>query len=357
MWPTQVSGSSPPRRWSDRGLASRVLAILGIAALLVGASIATWLSIRGGQPATPPLYGAARPGPAALWTWDGTTYSMHSVPAIGPSSNYADMAYDRTHTVMVIWDHGCTSLVMGFQGGCVAHVNNTWTWDGNAWTVHQTRSSPTAAGQGAMLFDSRLGQVVYVNGAGHAWAWDGSGWGQLALPSGPSIPIPGSGTQILTFVAGYDEGRDLLAFVLSSTTWLWDGSSWKVVPGGIDSGEARADAHLVYDKAHQQLVYIGSRATWTWNGSRWQRHAQPEISAGTTGYDETSARVMLVQQESSACDRTACHTTTWAWDSTAWAQVPVPKGPVLPLTRSGAFGVPMAFDEARGVMVLFASAA
>jgi hypothetical protein len=29
---------------------------------------------------------------------------------------------------------------------------------------------------------------------------------------------------------------------------------------------------------------------------------------------------------------------------------------VLPLTRSGAFLPPMAFDEARGVMVLFASA-
>jgi hypothetical protein len=28
----------------------------------------------------------------------------------------------------------------------------------------------------------------------------------------------------------------------------------------------------------------------------------------------------------------------------------------LPLTRSGAFGMPTAFDEARGVMVLFASA-
>jgi len=82
----------------------------------------------------------------------------------------------------------------------------------------------------------------------------------------------------------------------------------------------------------------------------------PEIAAGTMGYDEASGHVLLVQQDSSACNRTACRTTTWTWDSTAWAQVPVEGGPVLPLTRSGAFEMPMAFDEARGVIVLFASA-
>jgi hypothetical protein len=357
MWPTQVSGSSPPAsRWSDRRLRSRVFAIIGIAALLAGASIATWLSIRGGLPATPPLYGTARPGPAALWIWDGTAYTMRWVPAAGPSSDYADMAYDRTHSVTVLWDHGCTSLVMGFQGGCVSHVNRTWTWDGNQWTPHQTQSSPTAAGQGAMLFDSKLGQVVYVNGGGHAWAWGGADWAPLALPGGPSVPVPGSGIASSTFAVGYDERRDSLVYVLSAATWLWDGSGWKQVPGGIDAGEARADAHAVYDKVHHQLVYVGRDATWTWDGLRWQQHFQPEISAGTVGYDEASAHVLLVQQDSLACDDTACESTTWAWDSITWASVQVASGPLLPLTRSGAFGMPMAFDEARGVMVLFASA-
>src|SRR5260370_969873 len=89
MWPTQVSGSSPPRRWSDRGLASRVLAILGIAALLVGASIATWLSIRGGPPAPPPPYGAGRAGPRVglgrfrLGAAGATQRPQHSDPGFG----------------------------------------------------------------------------------------------------------------------------------------------------------------------------------------------------------------------------------------------------------------------------------
>jgi hypothetical protein len=333
-----------------------VLAILGIAALLVGASIATWLSVRGGLPSTPPLYGSSHTGPAALWLWDGNTYSMRAVPATGPSSNYADMAYDRTHKLTVLWDHGCTSLVMGFQGGCSAHVDRTWTWDGSSWTSHQTQLSPTASGQGAMLFDGKLGQVVYVNGEGHAWAWDGSSWATLALPGAPSIPAPGSGFASSTFAIGYDEGRAALVFVLSAATWLWDGIGWTQVPGGIEAGQARADAHVIYDRVHRQLVYVGRSDTWTWDGSRWQYHDQPEIAAGTVGYDEASGRVLLVQQNSSDCDQTACPSTTWAWNSITWAGVEVASGPLLPVTRSGAFGMPMAFDEARGVTVLFVSA-
>ena len=72
-------------------------------------------------------------------------------------------------------------------------------------------------------------------------------------------------------------------------------------------------------------------------------------------YDEASALVLLVQQDSSACNETACVTTTWAWNSITWAGVQVARGPLLPLTRSGAYDMPMAFDEGRGVMVLFVS--
>lgn len=357
MWPTQGSGLRiPTRRWSDRGLRSRVLRGVGITALLVAAGIGTWLSIRGGQPATPPIYGTARATPGVLWSWDGRRYTQQPMPAAGPSSNNADMAYDRTRGVIVLWDHGCSVLVMGFQGGCVSHANRTWTWDGSTWTARMTQTSPTAMGQGAMLFDARLGQVAYVNGVGQAWAWTGSAWSPLALPGAPSIAAPGSASGSPSFAVGYDESRNLLVFALSNATWSWDGSSWREVAGGIDAGEARDDSHMVYDKAHQQLVYVGSRATLTWDGSRWAQHVQPAITLGTLGYDGARATVMLVQQDSSACDHTSCRTTTWTWDSTTWAQTPIMSGPLLPLTRSGAFALPMAFDEARGVMVLFASA-
>jgi hypothetical protein len=355
MWPTQVSSSTAPGRWSERRFRSRLLGIVGIGALLVTASVATWLSIRAGQPATPPLYGTARSTPGAVWTWDGTRYTLVSTAGAGPSSNDADMAYDRTRGVIVLWDHGCASLVMGFQGGCLTQVNRTWTWDGTSWTAYAEQSNPTAAGPGAMLFDSKLGQVVYVNGVGHAWSWSGSGWLSLSMPGGPSVPGPGSGIASSTFAAGYDEGRDLLVFMVSGATWSWDGSRWTEVPGGIDVDDGSVDAHLVYDPANRQLVYVGSGATWTWDGARWQRHDQPAIAAGTAAYDSARASIVLVQPDSTACDRTACRTTTWTWNATAWTQVPIGGGPLLPLTRSGAFPLPIAFDETRAVMVLFVS--
>jgi hypothetical protein len=160
---------------------------------------------------------------------------------------------------------------------------------------------------------------------------------------------------VATFAAGYDESRDLLVFALSASTWTWDGSAWKEVKGGIDAGDARPDAHLVYDRADRQLVYVGSRFTWTWDGAGWQKHYQPAIASGTLGYDGARRAVMLVQQDTSACDQTACRTTIWTWDGKVWTQVSTDRVPLLPLTRSGASLPPMAYDEARGAMVLFAS--
>jgi hypothetical protein len=330
------------------------MVLLGLGALALSTAAATWLSMRSGQPSTP-VYGTGS-APAAIWTWDGTRYSVVPVAGAGPSSNNADMADDRAHGLLVLWDHGCGKLVMGFTGGCAVQVNQTWTWDGQRWSPRFPKSAPVEVGPGAMVYDSRLGRVVYVNGVGQAWAWTGSDWLPLTMRGAPRVPRRDSALAASTFAVGYDEGRQLLVFVLSASTWSWDGASWTEAKSGVDVAEARADAHLVYDRAHGQLVYVGNRLTWTWDGTRWQPHDQPAIASGTLGYDAARRTVMLVQQDASACDRTACRTTTWVWDSRSWKQLAMDHVPVLPLTRSGAFLPPMAFDEARGLMVFFASA-
>ena len=354
MWPVQAD--RPDRGWSELDRRTRIVAIVGLAALVLSAGAATWLSARPGRPSTP-VYGNGTSVPAALWTWDGARYSSSPIRGAGPRSNDADMAYDRGQRQIVLWDHGCGRLVMGFTGGCVQRVNQTWTWDGRHWSPRSPRSAPAAVGRGAMVYDSRLGRVVYVNGAGRAWAWTDSDWTPLAMSGGPQVPRRDSALPASTFAAGYDDGRNLLVYVLTASTWSWDGTSWTEVKGGIDVADARADPRLIYDAAHQQLVYVGNHFTWTWDGTAWRRHDQPAISSGTLAYDPALRTVMLVQEDESACDRNACRTTTWVWDSRSWSKLSIDPVPTLSLSRSGASPSPMTFDEARRVMVLFASAA
>lgn len=355
MWPTPVDGSGA-RGWSALDRRGRATALLAVAALAVAIGATTWLSARAGRPSSP-VYGDAVGGPGRTWTWDGDAYTVAPAGAAGPRSNDADLAYDRARGLLVLWDHGCTRLVMGFQGGCADQADRTWTWDGRAWTARSPRSTPAAVGRGAMVYDARLGRVVYVSGAGQAWSWNGADWLALATGGGPDVPRPGSASAPSTFAVGYDEARGLLVEVLSSGTWSWDGSAWTVARTGIAASEAGPTTRLVYDAARGRLVYVGGRATWTWDGAAWRRSEQPPIASATVAYDPVRETVVLVRQDPSACDGAGCRTDTWTWDSRSWTRRSVERGPVLPLSRSGASAPPMAFDEARGVMVLFASAA
>jgi hypothetical protein len=325
------------------------MALLGLIAVCVSLA---------GQPHSPNVYGNGGVALARTWTWDGTDFSAEPGTGSGPYSSESEMAFDRRNGVVVLWDHGCSRLVMGFTGGCQARVDRTWTWNGRAWSAAPPNRSPKAVGQGAMFYDGRLGQVVYLNRLGQGWAWSASAWRPLAIGAAPQLAEPGSvaGPARLLVAAGYDEGRGLLVLALPAVTWTWDGSRWSQVEGGIDLNDGEPDPNAVYDAARGQLVYLGAKSTWTWDGFRWQAHPQPGLAGGTLGYDAARGSALVVIQDTSACGRAGCATRLWSWDGATWSSLPVAHPPMLPLTRSGAHNPPMAFDATRAVMVLFASA-
>ncbi len=355
MWPTPVAGSGAPPGWSDLDRGPRAALAAGAGALILVSALATWLSIRHGQPSKPVYDGTV--AAASLWTWDGAGYTSVPQSGAGPHSNHADMAYDRARGLLLLWDHGCGKLVMGFTGGCVDAANQTWTWDGARWTARSPKTAPSEAGPGAMLFDTRLGRVVYVNGAARAWSWNGEDWVPLVMKGGPLVSPPGSASGQTMLAAGYDERRGLLVLALSGSTWTWDGSRWTEARGAIDMADAGSDAHLVDDEAHAQLVYSGRRFTWTWDGASWQSHQQPQSGGAAIAYDAARHMLLSVHQDPANCDQTACRTTTWSWDATSWTRLPLDRVPLYPITRSGAFNPPMAFDQGLGAIVLFISGA
>lgn len=356
MWPRALDRLGRPAALPKLSRRAWLIVAGGLAAMTLFTLLTAWLSVLSGQ-SHGPVYGSQGAGPARVWTWDGTDFTLAPTAATGPTSTSADLAFDRAHGVAVLWDHGCTRIVMGFTGGCQGRVDQTWTWGGTAWTKQGPRSSPIESGPGTMLYDPKLQAPVYISGAGRAWAWEGSTWRALDLRGGPQIVPPGvaSKSPPSIFAAGYDDALDRLVFVLSDRTWTWDGARWTTVAGGIDFADSRGDPHAVFDAATNQLVYAGKRFTWTWDGSAWSKHEQPAIDTLTQAYDPVRKALVLVQQDTSACDKTACRTAVWTWSGTAWTAQPVTHPALLPLTRSGGSPAPMAFDEARGVMVLFVS--
>ncbi len=356
MSPSVPSSHGPfgPPKLDRRG---RLRLAAGAGLLTALLAIVAWVSLAGGR-SSAPVYGNVGSGVARTWTWDGTDFTAQPSTRSGPFSTESDMAFDRRKSVVVLWDHGCSRLVMGFTGGCQSQVDRTWTWDGRVWTPQQSASSPRAVGQGAMFYDAKLGQVVYVNRVAQAWGWSGSVWRSLPMGAAPRLAQPGSvaNSGLLLVAMGYDEGRDQVVLTLPDTTWTWDGTRWKQNGGGIDPADSQSDPHAIYNAARGELEYLGAKSIWTWDGIRWNPHPQPSLVGGTLGYDPVRKNSIVVKDDATVCDKSSCATKVWSWDGTIWSEPPVNHKPALPLTRSGAFNLPMTFDESRGVMVLFATA-
>jgi hypothetical protein len=120
-----------------------------------------------------------------LWAWDGMEWSMYT-PAVGPPMSYKHvMAFDEARGVAVVYG--------GYCGGTCGTptVDETWEWDGTAWTQRFSAVTPGSAyGLGlvssAMTYDVREQVCILFGGncgmgcqSSETWLWDGSEWIQL----------------------------------------------------------------------------------------------------------------------------------------------------------------------------------
>jgi hypothetical protein len=129
------------------------------------------------------IFGGQRAGSVILaetWEWDTNTTSWVNRALAGPSARlYASMTYDSIRHVCVLF---------GGLGPSNALYNDTWEYDGVAWTQRTPSPSnvvPSARYSGAMAFDSirgvttLLGGDVFSGSVSHSiWEWNGSGWRQ-----------------------------------------------------------------------------------------------------------------------------------------------------------------------------------
>jgi hypothetical protein len=120
------------------------------------------------------------------WVWDGSDWTMVATgaPRSSTASNGCGIAFDEMNGNIVQFG--------GAIGGS-SFFDDTWIWDGAAWTLQSPTSSPDARSCLGMTYSEDCSEVIIFGGIGpvgpyHAdtWSWNGSDWAQLSPISFPS---------------------------------------------------------------------------------------------------------------------------------------------------------------------------
>jgi hypothetical protein len=242
--------------------------------------------------------------------------------------------------------------------------NDTWEWDGSFWT-EMDDIGPFARTNAAMVFDTNRKVTVLFGGIGTAgisgmnvipgdtWQWDGSDWTQLS-ESGP--------TARASHAMAFDSNRNrIVLFGGASTvtlgdTWEFDGQDWTQVQ---DIGPEARSAHcMAYDSVGKRSILFGGFSinnsplndTWAWDGNEWVKIGEfgPSARFNAAMASNGGSLVLFGGGINPADPATPAQVfaDTWEFDGKLWTQMQdIGPGPLQ--------GTSMAFDSARGRVVLF----
>jgi hypothetical protein len=241
------------------------------------------------------------------WTWDGAAWTeRHTATSPGPRCCYA-MAYDSVRRQTVLFG--------GYDGTTL--LNDTWTWDGETWTRQFPATVPPAQYGPGMAFDARKGEMVLLSGA-------------------------------------YYPGNNPAGAISKILTWTWDGSDWTQQPP-LKLPRYRERMGMAYDGARGEVDvfggeypsfewtdYLNDTLSWVWTKWAWHnpRVRPSQRSMMGIAYDPNLQQIVLFGGDGG-------DSGTWLWDGHAWSHAhPV----TAPRPR---WAQAMAWDGVRRQIVMF----
>ena len=323
-----------------------------------------------------------------LWEWDGSDWLGPFSPTIRPSARCGHaMVYDSVRGFVVLFGGLLTASALPMESDL---ADDVWEWDGSNWSgPFAPAARPSARFSHAMAYDPVQARVVLFGGSGGVpkddlWEWDGSAW------SGPVEPATATRPSArYSHAMAYDSARGRVVLVGGTADgitpkddlWEWDGTNWSgpIAPGvaGVNRPSARCGHAMVYESsaASLRIVLFGGSSDcggaspmddlWEWDGSTWYGPlvpgvptARPSARRGhAMAYDSARGRVVLfagagMDMAPPPPPRDLPFNDLWEWDEDRGAWL----GPVVPATRPKArFGHAMAYDSGwgRGRAVLF----
>jgi hypothetical protein len=186
-----------------------------------------------------------------LWAWNGQVWTqLASAPADASGRGDFAMAFDRGRNKLVI--HG------GYPGSG-GLLQDTLEWNGatNTWQRWATGAIGNRYAH-RMAYDEARGQLIlhggyYFTNKNDTWTWNGSAWTQLST-SGPARYV---------FGMTYDSARQRIVLHGGTTccgeveygqTWTWNGTTWSQCPL---TGPARGYINIAYDRTRDVIVVPG----------------------------------------------------------------------------------------------------
>lgn len=289
-----------------------------------------------------------------------------------PGRVFSEMVYDGTRKRVVLFGGLREEFAeVGNSNNLLLYLNDTWEYDGTVWSeTISTVNPPTRYGAG-MAFDQQRSVVVLYGGRDTSerslddlWEYTGTVWEKRAGFGDNYGDKPGrKAFPIMTY---FPEEMSTVMMVGSQTDdmWFYDGQVWIlteiIVPTPIRfSFQARS----VYDSNREKLILhsgrdLGYGDTYELQGNSWEpiasRHdPESRFSFGMI-YDPNRDVLVLfggqscrkVQESDSQCQRIPLN-DTWEFDGENWYVVEPRQSP------PARYGHAMAYDESRGVTVLF----
>jgi hypothetical protein len=213
------------------------------------------------------------------WEWNGTwtrrQTDVHPPAVIAPA-----MAYDHERGVMVLFG----GILGGYDG---VLTNQTWEWDGQAWTQRLPAVVPPPRHYHALVYDAARKKIVLhggsvYNSAGQTpaltdtWEWDGTNWTEVITDDVPPgregafIAYDAKRGEVVLF-GGVDNVFDDNYY---NDTWTYDGINW-TLKEPAQRPDARYIGRMVWDPLGERVLLFGGRSsvryadTWAWNGDDW----------------------------------------------------------------------------------------
>lgn len=202
----------------------------------------------------------------ATWELDPLTSTWTDVtPTNGPSPQArwgCKLAYDLSRNRTVLYG--------GWSGA--GFTNDTWEWDGAAWTQVTTNNIPSPRDRFGMCYDLARSKVVLFGGisaqvSDETWEYDGVDWTLIPTPTTP----PARQKNYLAYdvargVAIMQGGQANAVQLLDC--WEYDGANWRLVPS--TPSPARGENATCYDLLRGRVVVFGGYSFNGVNTDTWE---------------------------------------------------------------------------------------